>query len=261
VNFDELSRYTDSVADPMLRSWRYRLSVVDYCGNESDLSDHHKTMHLTMNLGLEGDVNLIWDHYEGFPIDQYKIRRYDAATGWINLADMPANLTSRTDEDPPKENLTYYIELFHPTGCTATERKASTLNSSRSNRITRLRSTVGGTEGLKDMAGLRIYPNPGTGLFNLQLDITGVENVTAKDAGASAKGANVASQVTGFSVWGTDLFVKVVDLSGKLIVEKEYKNITPRFETRLDLSGCADGMYLIQVKTGNALWHRILIKE
>ncbi len=46
---DSLSTFIDSVADPMLRGWKYKLSVVDVCGNESPLSDHHKTMHLSMS--------------------------------------------------------------------------------------------------------------------------------------------------------------------------------------------------------------------
>jgi hypothetical protein len=207
--------------------------VVDVCGNESELSDHHKTMHLTMNLGLDSVVNLIWDHYEGFMVDQYKIRRYDAQTGWMNLADIPSNLTSRTDENPPKEDLTYYIEIFHPTECTATEKKAATLNSSRSNRITRLKSTVGGTEEFVNRVGLQIYPNPGTGVYNIEIYTEGAGNFS----------------------------VRVSDLSGKQVLTREYKNIPAEFETQLDLTGYSDGIYILQVRTGNSLLHRILIKE
>ncbi|MFC2112961.1 T9SS type A sorting domain-containing protein [Bacteroidota bacterium] len=141
VGINEESLFVDSIADPAIRSWRYRLSVVDSCGNESELSDPHKTMHLTMNLGLDNSVNLIWDHYEGFPISTYQIRRYDAISGWVSQADVPSNLTSYTDEHPINEDLTYYIEVFHPTGCTSTDKKASTLNSSRSNRKSKLKSS------------------------------------------------------------------------------------------------------------------------
>ncbi len=83
----ELSIFTDSVADPTLRSWRYKLSVVDHCGNESELSDHHKTIHLTMNTGwISNTVNLLWDHYEGFDVQTYKLyREIAAAPGPCNL--------------------------------------------------------------------------------------------------------------------------------------------------------------------------------
>jgi len=65
--------FIDSVADPTLRSWKYKLSVVDSCGNESELSETHKTMHLTMNIGLDENINLIWDHYVGFDVTTYEI--------------------------------------------------------------------------------------------------------------------------------------------------------------------------------------------
>ena len=81
--------------------------------------------------------NLIWDHYEGFPVDQYKIQRFDAVSGLINLDTVPSNLTSRSDPDPLFENLTYYIEVERPTGCTVTDKKGSTHNSSRSTVLPR----------------------------------------------------------------------------------------------------------------------------
>lgn len=233
VPVDELSQYVDSVADPTIRSWRYRLSVIDMCGNESDLSDPHKTMHLTMNLGLDTTVNLIWDHYEGFLVDRYKIRRYDAISGWINLASMPNDLTSRTDRNPPMEDLTYFIEIEHPDSCTATDKKASTHNSSRSNRITRLKPKVTGIRELLSNASLQIYPNPGPGIFKLNMDVESMD----------------------------DVFVKVYDISGKLLMAREYENIPSRFETELDLTGFSSGLYHLHVKTSSALLHGILIKE
>ena len=47
VPYDSLSIFLDSLADPRQRSWRYKISCVDTCFNESDLSSVHKTMHLT----------------------------------------------------------------------------------------------------------------------------------------------------------------------------------------------------------------------
>ncbi len=56
---DSLSFYHDVYSDPQIRSWRYKISAVDNCGNESNLSDEHKTIHLTANLGVGNVVNLI----------------------------------------------------------------------------------------------------------------------------------------------------------------------------------------------------------
>ena len=227
---DSLSFFIDTIADPTIRSWRYKLSVVDDCGVESELSDHHKTMHLTINVGLDDKINLIWDHYEGFDVNTYDVWRYSASGGWEKIQSMPANLTSYTDVSPPLEDLTYYIEVLRPTPCTTT--KAGTLNSSKSNRQSRLKET-----GLPDIFlnqyNLSIYPNPGTGLFNLSVDNLSSEN----------------------------MIIRVFDITGKLIYNSEYYNLNNRFETVLDLSGYADGLYYVQLKTNKVLFHRALIKE
>lgn len=233
VPANEESLYVDSLADPTIRSWRYKLSVVDDCGNESELSEHHKTMHLTMNVGLDKSVNLIWDHYEGFPIVTYEIMRYDSAGGWGNIASMPSNLTSYTDANPPKEDLTYFIEVDHPTGCTSDDKKASTLNSSKSNRQNRLKEEETGILDLASIAGFSIYPNPGPGLYNLNMDLDIIDNVS----------------------------VKVFDVSGKLIMTRQYLNVPFSLSEQIDLTGYSDGIYQIHVRTSKALFHRILIKE
>jgi hypothetical protein len=233
VPVDELSQYVDSVADPSIRAWRYRLSAVDACGNESDLSDHHKTMHLAINFG-PNRVNLNWDHYEGdFEIDQYKIKRYDAVTGLVPLEDVPSDLTSRSDFNPPLEDLTYYIEIDRPTACTATENKAATHNSSRSNRITRLKEDVGVIDYFSGNANMRIYPNPGPGIFYLEMDLGLMDNV----------------------------FVKVFDVTGKLVLTQQYENIPNHLEARIDLNELPNGIYHVYVKSSKTLGNRILVKQ
>ena len=53
----------------------YKIAAIDVCTNESDLSPAHKTVHLTMNEGVNGEVNLIWNPYEGFTVSNYLIYR------------------------------------------------------------------------------------------------------------------------------------------------------------------------------------------
>ena len=132
VPIDSTSEFVDSVSDPAIRSWRYKIAVIDSCGNESSLSDDHKTMHLTINLGLNNSINLIWDHYEGYTFGSYYIERYTTATNWVSIDSMASNLTSRTDPSPPTGNLMYRVYSKHPNGCTA-DKKAKNYNSSKSN--------------------------------------------------------------------------------------------------------------------------------
>jgi hypothetical protein len=78
---DSLSQYYDYDSDPRIRSWKYKVSAVDNCGNEGALSVQHKTMHLTSNFGLNNSINLIWDMYVGFSYSSYYINRYHPSTG------------------------------------------------------------------------------------------------------------------------------------------------------------------------------------
>ena len=47
--------------DNNVNSKRYKISEVDSCGYESDLSLYHENIHLTANVGINGELNLIWD--------------------------------------------------------------------------------------------------------------------------------------------------------------------------------------------------------
>ena len=227
---DSLSYFVDSLADPTIRSWRYRISVVDDCGNESELSDHHKTIHLTMNLGLNDDINLIWDHYEGFNIPTYDLYKYQPATGWAPLTNISANLASYTDANVVVQDVTYYVQIVAPGVCD-TDLKAATYNSSRSNRKSRLQGT--GIESLIDLSKLNIYPNPSSGIFNLNMELEGIESIE----------------------------MKVFDIAGRMMISREFENVPFSLETQINLNNYRDGIYQVQLRTGSILLHRVIIKE
>lgn len=134
VSFNDFAYYIDSFASPNVKSWRYKISSVDSCGIESELSDYHKTIHLTINQGVGGEINLVWDHYEGFTFSTYDIYRYSDLLGWELLTNVANNLTSYTDFSPPQTSDLYYVvEAVNPDGpCDPS--KASNYSSSRSNR-------------------------------------------------------------------------------------------------------------------------------
>ncbi|MBL4753001.1 MAG: T9SS type A sorting domain-containing protein [Flavobacteriales bacterium] len=131
VPYSSVSEFVDTVSNPAIRSWRYKIASVDSCGNESGLSSDHKTIHLTINSGLGGTMNLIWDHYEGVAFSTYFISRFTPSTGWLVIDSLPANLTSLTDTPPTLVNLLYSVSITHPDGCTST--KTKNFNSAKSN--------------------------------------------------------------------------------------------------------------------------------
>ena len=84
-----------------------------------------------------------------------------------------------------------------------------------------------------DKAGFIIYPNPGSGVFTLNMDLHGSEDVE----------------------------FQIFDMAGRLILAKKISNVSDKLETRIDLSGYAPGLYQIHIKTGNTLHHGIMVKE
>jgi len=174
----QLSVWTDPSANPQQQAWRYKISAVDTCGIESPISNFHKTIHLSANIGLGNVVNLIWDNYEGFNYSTYIIWRYTQATGWDSINSVAGNPTitynSYTDLTPPTLiNLHYFIQIKNPFGCTPSVFKysdpsimATTVNNSKSNTY-----KIGNINSVNEISLdnlVNIFPNPSNGQFRIQ---------------------------------------------------------------------------------------------
>jgi len=169
---DSLSQYHDYLSDPAIRSWRYKVAAVDDCGNEALWSDEHKTIHLTSNLGIGGEVNLIWDHYQGLTYPTYYINRYHFSTGWEILDSVTSTAISYTDLAPTSDsNMVYMISIALPGTCTA--QKAQDYNSSRSNRKginMPDADDVDDASVAEESIAFNIYPNPTDGMVQIGYD-------------------------------------------------------------------------------------------
>ncbi len=223
---DSLSEYFDYASNPAIRSWRYKVAAVDDCGNEAELSEPHKTIHLTSNKGISGEVNLIWDHYNGFSYDTYYIYRYHPTTGWMTIDSVGSSNISYTDLAPPGDSsLIYMIGIKSPTTCTAT--KAQDHNSTRSNKSS-INMPAGDPLGMEDenVTALSIYPNPASGLVQVKYSST----ITA---------------------------VAVYDLSGQLV----YSANNATSVLSVDCSDFARGVYTVQLTTENGMLYSKLVKQ
>jgi len=117
TGFSELPMYEDQTANPAQQSYRYKLSVVDSCQEESDLSNFHKTIHLTSNMGINGEVNLLWSPYEGFTYPTHFIMRSVNGGAFQLIGQLPASNFSFTDLAPPAGLKKYMIEIDAPGTC------------------------------------------------------------------------------------------------------------------------------------------------
>lgn len=231
IPYDSLSLYVDYVANPMITSWRYKIGAVDYCGEESELSAFHKTIHLNQNLGLGGTVNLIWDHYQGFGYSTYEIVRYTDAAGWNVIGSVSSANTSFTDPTPPSDpSLFYVIEITPSIPCVST--RATNNNSTRSNRTNNpLAPPVGQSEVIGAIEGMTIFPNPNNGLFTLQADFVREEDAT----------------------------VSIYNLEGQLVYSISINNFVGRLNQNIDLGDISTGIYLVRLQSESSTFVKKLV--
>jgi len=215
-------------------SYRYKITVVDTCGNESFYSSSHKTMHLTASVGVAGEVNLSWNHYEGFPVAWYYIYRGIDSTQ-LHLYDSiqyDPTTTAKTDYNPPVGVAYYRIGVKAPKTYVISDlTKAGTgpYSHSMSNiEDNRLQGT--GIKNINSKPGtIMVYPNPFTDKTTIRFHNSN----------------NAVYQL------------KVRDLSGKLVRQPE--TVTG---SEIELSGrnLSPGCYFIEI-TGDQVFRGKIILE
>ncbi|MBP7496570.1 MAG: T9SS type A sorting domain-containing protein [Bacteroidales bacterium] len=222
------SAYTDLSSDPAVRAERYDIAVIDTCGNESELSGYpHKTIHLTINLGINNTYNLIWSDYSGLYYTSYIIYRdTDSNMGHKELiAEVQKGINSYTDINPVSNKINYYyVSIASPV------KKLKPLV--KSNVVTT--KGVGVAELTIDAADLKIYPNPASERLNVEflmlnkvmvdirlMDITGREVAVVLNEERAIGKNNVA-----FNLGNIDkgIYFMKVSAGGFNIVRKVIKN-------------------------------------
>jgi len=164
---DELSVFVDSTSTPDILPHRYKISVVDTCGSESELSPYHQTMHLTASLGISKDVNLIWSGYMGIAFPAYVIYRGTHPDSMTFLMQVPSTVTSFTDDDPPTGMIYYRVGMSNPAGCLPSRKALPDYNISMSNTEEVLNPS--GIEAVNEKVPFMVFPNPAGTELNIQL--------------------------------------------------------------------------------------------
>ena len=227
--FDSVSEYTDPVANPAVRAWRYKITYKDSCGVETVLSPHHKTIHLAVNVGLNNSRNLAWDAYEGFVFPTFNIWRYHASTGWVKLDSLPSNLYSYTDLNPPGGGtLDYAIEVEKTAPCNSTR---TLITTSRSN-VKNISAPLTGIEE-NEIQQFGIYPNPAKN--NFMIDVS----VKTK----------------------SDLIVRLLDVRGRELRNEKRVLNSGKNQQIISIEDLASGIYLLELELNNQVLRAKLVKE
>ena len=166
---DDGNYFVDTESVPDQNSNSYKISFIDSLGFESPLSDYHKTIHLTMNLGINGACNLIWDKYTGFTYSTYNVFKGSTIDGMLKIAELPANLFTYTDLAPNLGGTYYAIEITNPNGCSIDDLKSAATDyiSTRSNII--YLEPTNAVEQNQFNGEVSIYPNPAKNELNVFL--------------------------------------------------------------------------------------------
>jgi photosystem II stability/assembly factor-like uncharacterized protein len=163
VNFNSPAVFQDIGTRDDGISYRYEIAVVDTCGHESLYSTSHKTMHLTASVGVANEVNLAWNHYEGFPVAWYYIYR---GTDSINLqlydsVQYDITTLAKTDYNPPVGTAYYRIGVKAPRAYDAAAlNKAGTGPYSQSMSNIEDNRLKTGINDPRFAGGLTVFPNP-----------------------------------------------------------------------------------------------------
>lgn len=93
--------YTDLTSNASTQSERYCIAGVLPDGTLTPQSTPHRTLHLTINRGVQDDTwNLIWNEYTGADIATYYIMRGASAETLTEIASLSGGNTSYTDRTP-----------------------------------------------------------------------------------------------------------------------------------------------------------------
>jgi len=226
VPYDSLSQYEDVTGgvNPQVTQYRYKISVVDSCGNESDLSDFHQTIHLNAPNLVGNTADLVWQAYGGFTSNfYYRILRDSTGTNDWEVVDS-VSLTTLVYTDiavPNTSNISYLVQIATPNTCTAT--KAQDHNTTRSNRHNITPPNPSLIDEL-DFLNTWVQPNPSNGLFTIIVEA---------------------------SNWS----YSVLDMNGKLIMNETASTN----KAEVNIEALEAGIYMLQISVeGDSIYKKIV---
>lgn len=226
VAYEDYNEYHDYSADPNTTTYKYKVSVLDTCGFESAKSGFHNTIHLQNN----GNGNLAWTQYgienSGNPVTFYRVYRDDFGTNNfqpINTS-IPGGNTTYTDVNyAAYPNARYVVDVNWDISCTPFRSSVTTTRSNRwQNNI-----TVGIEDEFENM--VLIYPNPASDIITIEFPET--------------------LNISGFEITnmlGQTIYSEVFSLKGNT-------------KKQIDVSGFAEGIYLLEMQTVNGNMNKKII--
>jgi len=243
VPYSDISTFLDVNSNPGAYPAKYKISILDSQGSESQKSPYHKTIHLQASQGVPSStINLQWTDYfdeEGvFVPAKYYIYRGQQPDNLTLLDSVSGSITTYTDMNV--FSVYYYmIGIVRMGGCNAT---AKTQFDGSFSNIKDISGLVGMNS--EQMYGtISIYPNPM--LTTATLTIHNLAN----------------------SQWLTaNSLLKITDLTGKIV---RVENIIPSRHSGLDPESSQliiergdlkPGVYFIELNAGRIYRGKLVVE-
>lgn len=238
VNIDTVSNasysaYLDTGSHPALQAEKYKIAVLDSCGNVGDISlpFEHQTIRLYGSIQPGGIAKLYWTDYIGINDSNryFNLLRDTIGSGPFKdtLASniSPMALMSKTDLTSAAYPLCrYVVEMVYTSNCNPSQRVQVNRSTSRSNIKNKVAlfdsSGVGMEDFEKHFQGIQVYPNPAHDLLAIQMN-------------------------------SKDLINEIVlyDLLGKTVRNETHLN-TPKSTVLINLLGIEKGIYFLNIQSG-----------
>jgi len=216
----DTSAYEDTVSNPMVQSFKYRIVTADTCG-DSYPGAVHTTIHLlTTSAFATGYPQLSWNPYGGFSYGTYFIYRGNSAATLALYDSISASFTTYTDVNPATGMVYYAVAVFPASPC----QPSRAMNHYSLSNVTPF-FTTGIADG--QLSNFMISPNPAADELNVDF------------------GKNIGT-----------LNISICDVTGKQILESNYSNLS---STKLDVSALANGYYIIRLRSDKGVAQRKII--
>jgi hypothetical protein len=157
--------FVDMASSPPTVSALYKISAVDECGLETDMSYYHKTILLAVTQGANpGEIPLLWNPYVDesgtFEVDQYYIYRGDTQNNLSLLDSVSGYITSYIDTGVYGQKY-YRIVVAKAGGCNTSPQGAKAYSKDFINTIGSniTNNHVTGID-FPASAEISVYPNP-----------------------------------------------------------------------------------------------------
>lgn len=229
IPYANMTTYLDTASNPAQQSERYRISVIDTCGNESDMSTPHKTMHLTVSTGV-GVYNLIWENYEGFVFPTYTIYRGATSNFLLPIGAIQSSLTTFTDYQPIG-TFYYRIAVMKGDSCWASG-TAKDMSGPFSQSLSNIEDNgiiFTGINSTKSENHISVFPNP----FSESTMVYFTNNTHS------------------------NYILSITDVTGKII--RQIKNIIDN-NIEITKGDLSSGFYMIELK-GDKTYHQTIVVE